>query len=44
MSDITVRCNCGVYVHATDLTPGQVIEMALTWVQHQHQIENEEST
>lgn len=36
MSDITVRCNCGVYIHATDLSAGQVIEMALTWVQHEH--------
>ncbi len=43
MSDITVRCDCGVYVHATELSPGQVIEMALTWVQHQHEIPKEKT-
>lgn len=39
MPDITIKCDCGVYIHCNDLNAGQVIELALTWVRHEHSTE-----
>jgi hypothetical protein len=41
MCDVTVRCTCGVYLHATELSPAQVVDIAKTWVGHEHTEEPE---
>lgn len=36
MSEFTIRCRCGVYLHATDLTAEQILDLIRTWAEHRH--------
>jgi hypothetical protein len=44
MSDLTIRCTCGVYLHSTELSAEQILDMVKTWSGHLHEHDDDRIT